>query len=252
MPRPFLVSLLAGALLSAQAPTPAPTPAPAPARDARAEAVIQKHLRVRGGARRLQALRSIRITGEYLLLPREVALPWRWEQARPNLIREELTVQGMVEVHTFNGTEGWVRVPWAADRAAKPMPAEQLAALKERDFDDPWIGALDHPGDLTYLGPSLFNRVPVLLVRYRLSPTDEVVGAFDQEVGLEVMRERVHRELGEEYKVRSEFQEWLAVDGLAFPFEVVHRALGRGARQKIRVLKIDLNPVLPEARFGRP
>lgn len=241
--RQLLPILLAPVVLTAQAPV---------VHDAKAEAVIQKHLQVRGGLAKLKALKTLRLTGWQLLLPDEVGIPWRMEQARPNRFREEVTVQGMVEVHTFDGTQGWTRIPWAKDRAAQPLKPEQIEALKENDFDDPWIGALDHPADLHYQGPGRFNGVPVLVVQWSLGTGDDLVGFFDQEVGLEIMRERIHREMGMEAKLRSEFQQWRTVKGLAFPFEVTHRAMGRGRRVKIQLETVEVDPVLPESRFGKP
>ncbi|HJV89101.1 MAG TPA: hypothetical protein VJ623_02250 [Holophagaceae bacterium] len=224
---------------------------PAPV-DPKALAVVQRHLRVRGGVDRLRSVTSLRLSGQQLLLPVEVGIPWRREELRPNRFREEITVQGMVEVHTFDGTAGWVLIPWSRERQAQPMPQEQVEVLKEMDFEDPWLLAMDQRADLRYLGPSAFNRIPVVGVARKLGPQDELVGWFDQEVGLEVARERIHRELGSEYKVRTEFQEWHTVKDIAFPFEIVHRAVGRGRRQKVILDRVDVNPMLPETRFGKP
>lgn len=241
----WLRSLLSLSLVALQAQVPA-------AVDPKALVVIQRHLRVRGGVERLRSVTSLRMAGQQLLLPAEFGIPWRQEQVRPNRFREEITVQGMVEVHTFNGTEGWVLIPWARERGPQPMPPEQVEVLKEMDFEDPWLQALDQQAELRYVGPSVFNRIPVFGVSRKMGPQDEVVGWFDQEVGLEVMRERIHREMGEVYKVRTELREWRTVKGIAFPFEIVHRAVARGRRQKVVLDTVEVNPVLPEARFGKP
>ncbi len=222
------------------------------AQDAKALAILNKHLKVRGGVERLKAMKTLRIKGWELLYPVEAGLPWKLEQSRPNKFREEATVHGMVEVHTFNGTEGWITIPWAKDFKAKPMTAEQVEALKENSFDDPWISALEHPADLHYQGSTRFNGTPVWQVQWTLGPGDELVGFFDQEVGLEIMRERVHREMGNEYKVRWESERWQTVKGIAFPYETVRRVPARGMRLKIMVESIEVDPVLSEARFNKP
>lgn len=225
---------------------------PISAQDAQAQAVLNKHLRLRGGIERLKALKSIRMRGWQLLLPSEAGIPWRMEQARPNRFREEITVQGMVEVHTFNGSEGWVLIPWGKDRAPKAMPQEQVDYLKEGAFDDPWIAALEHPQDLHFRGASRFNGVAVWEVQWSLGAGDDLIGQFDQATGLEIMRERVHREMDNEIKIRTESQLWQTVNGIAFPYIVTRRAVGRGGRVKVQLEAIELDPVLPESRFGRP
>jgi hypothetical protein len=222
------------------------------AQDTKALAILQKHLRVRGGVEKLKAMKTLRIKGWELLYPVEAGLPWKLEQSRPNKFREEATVHGMVEVHTFNGTEGWITIPWAKENKPKAMTPEQVDALKENDFDDPWIQALEHPQDLHYQGPTRFNGTPVLQVQWTLGNGDELVGYFDQEVGLEIMRERIHREMGNEYKVRWESLRWQTVKGIAFPFETVRRAVARGLRLKILVESIEVDPVIPDARFNKP
>ena len=222
------------------------------AQDPKAQAVLVRHLKARGGVEKLKALKSVRMIGWRLLLPAERGIPWKKEMARPNKFREEITVQGMVEVHTFNGTEGWVRTPWAPNKNAEPITAEQVKALQDEPFDDVWIQALDHPEALHFRGAARFNGVNVVEVQWELGPGDELVGQFDQETGLEVMRERIHREMGNEFKIRTETKEWRTVGGLAFPFDLIHRAVGRGARIRIEVDAVDLNPVLPESRFAKP
>lgn len=242
-------ALLLPMTLLAQAPGPALS---SPVGDPQAHSVVQRHLRVRGGVERLRSVKSLRLIGQQLLLPVEVGIPWRREELRPNRFREEITVQGMVEIHTFNGTEGWVQIPWSRERAAQPMPPEQVEVLKEMDFEDPWLLALDLGAELRYVGPSAFNRTPVVGVARRLGAGDELVGWFEQASGLEVMRERIHREMGAEFKIRTEFQDWHTVKDIAFPFSIVHRAVARGRRQKVVLDSVEVNPVLPEARFGKP
>jgi hypothetical protein len=222
------------------------------AQDPTAEAILSKHLAARGGVARLKAVDSIRITGVQVLTPSPIEIPMVIEQRRPNLQRVEMNVKGMVEVQTFDGTEGWIRTPWAANKSARPMEPEEIKALTEHDFDTPYLNWKEKGWKAEYLGTVAVEGRTLQKVQVTVSNTESIIGIFDGQTFQEVQRENVYRELGNQVKLMSLFSDYRLVQGMSFPFNTLIRAEYRGRRFKFLVDRVDVNPKLDDQRFAKP
>ena len=220
--------------------------------EATGESILAKHLEARGGIARLKALETLRLKGVQVLMPAPMELPITIEQRRPNLQRVELTVHGMTRITTFNGKEGWLKTPWAANKEAESLRPEEIKALAESDFDSPYVDWQAKGWRAEYLGPSVLEGRNVHRVRVVVSNTETIIGSFDAKTFQELERERSYRELGNEVKLQSTFDDYKVVQGISFPFYILHRAVHRGRRLKLYIDQVDVNPVLPDLRFAKP
>jgi hypothetical protein len=225
---------------------------PLPAQDASAQTILDQHLAAIGGTERLKALGSLRIAGRQVLMPASLELPMVIEQRRPNLQRVELTVQGMTEVQTFDGRTGWIKTPWAANKEAVPMRPDEVKALSERDFDTPYLGWQAKGWQADYLGSLTQEGRNLQRVQLTIDTSQSIIGTFDAKTFMELQRERVYRELGNETRVVTVFSDYREVQGLRFPFLIISRAAYRGGRMKLLVDRIEIEPQLPEQRFAKP
>ncbi len=57
---------------------------------------------------------------------------------------------------------------------------------------------------------------------------------------------------GSEFAVESFFRDYRELNGLKFAFELDSDRPGQPGEQKILVDKIELNPTIDDARFGKP
>jgi len=222
------------------------------AQDPTAEAILEKHLAAIGGSVRLKALGSLRIEGRQVLMPAPMELPMVIEQRRPNLQRMEVTVKGMTEIWTFDGKEGWVKTPWAANKEAVPLRPEEVKALVEHDFDTPYLDWQAKGWRAEYLGPLSQDGRSLHRVQLTLSNSEAIIGSFDARTFLEFQRERVYRELGNETRIVTVYADHRMVQGLSFAFYVVSRAAYRGGRMKLLVDRIEIDPKLPDRQFAKP
>ena len=65
-------------------------------------AVLSNYYKARGGLDKLQALNSVRMTGNFAM--GEMQAPFVMVGARPNKLRIEFTVMGMTGIQGFDGT----------------------------------------------------------------------------------------------------------------------------------------------------
>ena len=218
-----------------------------------ADAIIARDLQARGGAARLSAVKTLRMAGQAALIPDIKRFPWREEDRFPHAWRKELTLDaGLTEVDTFDGKEGWQLIGWAS-RVPKPLKPEATQYLQEEErYWDLLLTYKERGLQAKYLGKSLLDTEPVLLVRIGLSSSCEMTYYFDADNYLERRREQVWRSMGDEVTMQATFDDYRAVNGVLFPFYIERRALGRGARERVFLERVELNPTLPDARFGKP
>src|SRR6185295_7428147 len=76
------------------------------------DGVIARHIAARGGAKRMQAIQSLRMTGRATTGPGKVALVSR-QVKRPGRLRMECAFQGMTGVYVWDGARGFEVAPFS-------------------------------------------------------------------------------------------------------------------------------------------
>lgn len=216
------------------------------------EIIMNRHFKARGGIEKLKTVNSIRMTGVRVLSPSPLELPIILELQRPNKMREELTVQGMLQITNFDGKDGWIKTSWAANKEAEPLSPEELKGLSESEFDSPYQDWQAKGWVAEYLGRNVVVGRKVHQIRFAVTNTRTIIASFDETTFQEVQREQILRSLGNEIKFRSIFDDYKMVQGISFPFYIDHRAMYRGRNIRLILSKVDVNPELNETRFTKP
>lgn len=223
-----------------------------PAQDA--DAIIARNLKVRGGATRLAAVKTLRMTGRAAFIPDIRRHPWMEEDGPNHAWRKELTPAGsLTEVDTFDGKQGWMMIPWAADSAPKPLPADSVRFLQEEErFWDVLLNYKERGLKAEYLGRVSVGAGPMHKVRIALSTTCDLFYYFDVTTFFECQRDQIWREMGNEVKLQSIFEDFREIQGIVMPFYIERRAVTLGGRDRLYVELMDINPPIAAARFGKP
>jgi hypothetical protein len=88
--------------------------------------IVAKHLAARGGAGRIAAIESLRMTAKARAEGGREAVVVR-EVKRPGRIRLEFTAQGVTGVYAYDGERGWRVSPFDGELEPEPMPPESTA-----------------------------------------------------------------------------------------------------------------------------
>jgi len=102
--------------------------------------IVAKHTEARGGAEKIQALRSIRVTGRVEFGRRDSTIVAAWGEVvkRPGMIRSETTMQGLTSVQAFDGKEGWTMNPFQGRRDPQWISADEARfRAQDADFEGP-------------------------------------------------------------------------------------------------------------------
>jgi photosystem II stability/assembly factor-like uncharacterized protein len=210
----FALLLLAATASAAPAPAPAST-------GLTLETLLTRHLAARGGAERLAALRSLRLIGKLIYGDGSgrVELRWQWTAARPGLLREETTQQGLTAVKGWDGATGWRYSPFDGRREAEKVPVDDAKQMARRaDLDGPLVDWKAKGLQAEYLGLQDVDGTPAHEVRITFPDGDVEEHYLDAEHHLVIRIERRTRLRGTIEVEVEERGAYAPVAGVMIPF----------------------------------
>ena len=90
--------------------------------------IIARNLKARGGLENIKAVQTLRTTGTMTLGP-GIEVPVVIEQKRPNMMRMDVTLQGVTIVQAYDGKTGWQINPMQGRTNPEPLPEEALRQM---------------------------------------------------------------------------------------------------------------------------
>ena len=225
---------------------------PAVARAQTADQVLARYLQARGGAEKIHAVETLRLTGRLTLTG--VEAPLLVELKRPNRMRTEFVFQGKTGVRAYDGRNAWMILPVLGMDQPQPMPPEDAREAREQaDVDlsplvDPSAKGftVELLGRESTLGKESFK----VLVRARDGQVRTMYLDARSYLVTRIEETRQIEGKGEEFETLV--GDYRPVAGLAFP-HVIEVGPKRGDdRQKFIFDKIEVNVPMDDARFAAP
>ena len=244
----MLALSILGALAVACSAPPSPPPAPASV-----DEIVASHLAARGGVEKLRALRSIRETGKVTASDGRVALVTR-EIQRPGLFRLEFTYQGTTSVFAHDGTARWQVAPLQGQFEPMAMPPEVdgEVGVDQRDIEGPLVDWRKKGHVVTLAGREAIDGKEVFKLELELKGGTTRYDYVDV-TSNQVVRSDVPRLVrGHVTVLQNHFSDFREVGGIVFPHAIETHVQDRPQVLRIAVEKIELDPVLDEARFRMP
>jgi hypothetical protein len=215
--------------------------------------LVSKALAARGGADKLKAVHRQRVTGKISFGP-DAEGPFVVEFERPLKMHMEITVAGQTIVRVYDGkSAGWMVNPFAPDKDAQPMEAEDLRNISdEADFDGPLLDYQAKGNHLELAGRDQISGKPVIKLKLTNKNGDVRMYFFDASTYLLVKWEGTRKAENQEIPVETLFSDYRDVHGIKFAFEIDSDSPGRAQKQQITIEKIELDPAIDEGRFAKP
>jgi len=215
--------------------------------------IVAKILAARGGLERVKAVQSERITGTLYFSP-ELFGPFLAEFKRPGKMHNEMTIQNKTVARSFNGKDaGWVINPFVGKDVAEPMTTEDVKeVVNEADFDGPLVDAKAKGNTIELTGTEKVEGRDAYVLKVTHKDGQVSAYSFDTKTFLLVKWSGADTVNGEAVTRETLFHDYRDVGGLKFAFELVSNTPGADVTQRIVVEKIELDPQIDEARFGKP
>jgi outer membrane lipoprotein-sorting protein len=218
-----------------------------------ADEIVKKAIEARGGAAKIKAVQSESVTGRIVFAPGQEGT-FVVELKRPLRMHMEISVQGQTIIRVFDGkSAGWILNPFDQNKDVQPMPAEDLKNITdESDFDGPLVDYHAKGNQIELIGKEVLDDKPV----YRLKLTNKSGNTrfylFDAATFILRKWEGTRNTGAREVPWESYFSEYREVQGLKYAFRIDQGSPGTGDKQTLITEKIEIDPVLDDARFGKP
>ena len=213
--------------------------------------VVRRYVEARGGAARLRAVLSLRMTGT-MELP-GVQAPFVLELQRPNRMRTEFVVNGQTGVRAFDGENAWEQRPLPGEPPRPMAPEEAAEARAQADVDmSPLVDSAAKGFTIVLEGR---DRLPggetwKLVVRGREGPPRALY--LDTRSHLVVQSVDTRQVDGQAVEVVTEIADYRPLGGLVFPHRLEVGPRGKPERQRLVIERVEVNPKLDASRFTMP
>jgi hypothetical protein len=200
-----LAAGLAGLSLSASAGT--------------ADELVAKNLQARGGADQLRAITTMHTVGKMRLGGGLEAKTETYAMA-PDKYRQELSLQGLTAVQSWDGQQAWAINPFEGRRDPQKVSGDDAKDLvQSADIAGPLLDAQKKGERIEYLGTEDIDGTDAhkLRVTYKNGDSRVIYLDPDQFLEIRVVDHRIVR--GQEQVQTTDVGEYEKVDGVYFPFE---------------------------------
>jgi hypothetical protein len=225
---------------------------PGAARAQTVDQVLSRYLQARGGAEKIHAVETLRLTGR-MTLP-GVEAPLVLELKRPNRMRTEFVFQGKTGVRAYDGRDAWMVLPVLGMDQPRPMPPEDARDAREQaDVDlSPLVDPSGKGFTVELLGRESALGKESFKVQVRSRDGQVRTMYLDARSYLVTRIEETRQIEGKGEEFETLLGDYRTVAGLVFP-HVVEVGPKRGEdRQKFIFDKIEVNVPIDDARFSTP
>jgi outer membrane lipoprotein-sorting protein len=224
----------------------------APAAAQTADEIVAKHIEAMGGLEKLKSVKSVRMTGRMTVGP-GIEAPVTMEVKRPNSMRMDFTVQGMVGSQAYDGKVGWTLMPFGGSKVPQQMAGDELQmAAEQADIDGPLVDYKAKGNTVELLGKETVEGAEAYKLKVTLKSGVVRTMYIDAEHFLQVKEESKRTIRGTEIDGETIFGDYKEVGGLMLPHSIDSGQKGSPQRQKLVVEKIELNVPIDDARFKMP
>ena len=219
-----------------------------------ADELAAKNVAAKGGADKIAALKSLRLTGKILVNGDTLQLGYVTTIQPPDSARIEATLQGLTLVQAYDGKEGWKINPFQGRKDPEKMSADDAKDLSEdaADFMGPLVDWKAKGYKLDYLGTEDVDGTDAHKLRVTRSNGDITYVFLDPDYYLEIRTLSRRIEHGVPKETVTDFGDYEKVNGVYIAFSQVSGANGSSDRQKVQFDKAEANTPLDGSVFSFP
>ncbi len=223
-----------------------------PASAQTAEEIVSRYVKTIGGMEKIQAVETLRRSGK-LTVGGGFEMAIVEENKRPNLVRLDISLQGLTGVNAYDGKSGWKIEPWQGKKDAEPLSEDEMKQILEAsDFDGPLINYRQKGNKVEFVGMEPFEGTDAFKLKVTLADGEVRYYFMDTEyyVPIKIETKRIIR--GTERESETTLGDYKEVAGWYLPYSIEMGLKGSPARQQITFEKIESNVTIDDNRFHVP
>lgn len=217
-----------------------------------ADELIEKNVQAKGGREKIQAIKTLRMSGK-MALGQGMEAPVTMEMSRPDKMRVEFVVQGMTGVQTYDGKDAWAVMPFMGKTEPEAISGKQLESIQEQaDFDGILMDYKEKGHKVELVGKEDLEGTPAYKLKVTKKNGDTGYYWLDAETFLDLKASGKTVVNGQEIEGETYFGDYKESGGVMFAHSVENKAVGMPGSMTITIDKVEVNPDLAAERFGKP
>lgn len=217
-----------------------------------ADEIIGKYVKTVGGIEKIQSITSLRRTGKFIGGGGFEA-PMVLFNKRPNMVRQEFTMQGLTGISAYNGKIGWKIQPWGGKKDAEPLSEGELKEIVEdADIDGPLINYQQKGHKVEYIGMEPVEGTDAFKLKVTLASGDVEFFYMDTDYYVPIKIEIKRMIRGTEQESETILGDYKEVNGWYLPFSIESGPKGSQDKGKIAYETIEANVPIDAAGFEMP
>jgi hypothetical protein len=220
-----------------------------------AEELVNKNIQAKGGLEKIKSAKTRLTTGRIKGGGRRRAAgaTFRQMNMRSNLVRNDLTLQGMTAVQAYDGAVGWQTNPFRGRKDPELMGEDNVRdLLLAADFDGPLVDCAEKGNKVEYLGHAEVDGDDALRLKVTLKNGDIDYYYLDPDTYLEIRKEIQQFIRGSVRERVVDVGSYKPVDGVMYPFSIAEGPRNNPGAQVTTIQKIEVNVAMQESDFALP
>ncbi len=215
-----------------------------------ADEIVAKHIAATGGADKIKAAKTVKMTGKAEMQSMEA--PFVMSLKQPNMLRMEITVQGLVLVQAYDGKSGWAIVPFTGKKDPEAVTADEAKELQDQADLWPLLDYQAKGHKVELLGKDKIEGTDAYKLKLTHANGDVETLYLDADSFLEIKNEETRTVRGSEQQTETSLGDYREIGGLMFPFAIESGVKGSPEKQKITLEKVELNVPVDDSAFKMP
>lgn len=212
--------------------------------------IVAKNLKAKGGADKWKSVSAVRMTGKVSL--QGMDLPMSVSAKRPNLSRQEITIQDKKIVQAFDGTTPWMINPMMGSDAPQEITGPQAEMMKsDADFDGALVDYKEKGHKVELVGKEKLDATDVYHLKITKKTGNVQHYYLDAESGIELKTSSEMDMGGTKQNIETELSNYQSVEGIMIP-HTVKQSINGTQMVTMTIEKVEFNPTLEDALFKMP
>lgn len=217
------------------------------------DTLVAKNTEAKGGAQALAAVTSLKLNGKMVVNNGKLELGYVVIKKRPDIVREETTLQGMTQIVAYDGTEGWKISPFGGRKDPEKMSVDDAKSLiEDAEIDGPLIDWKAKGSTVEYFGTEDVDGTMAHKLRVVRKNGDINYVYLDPDHFLEIRIVTQRMENGAQVENETDLGDYEKINGVFFPFSIEGGPKGVTDKQKIVFEKAEANTPIDDATFKFP
>ena len=220
-----------------------------------AEELVNKNIQAKGGMDKIKSAKTRLTIGRVKGggRRRSTVAAFRQMNMRQDLVRQNISMQGMIAVQAYDGSTGWQTQPFRGRKDPELMGEDTLRdLLLAADFDGPLVDSAEKGNTIEYLGHAEVDGDDALRLKVTLKNGDIIYYYFDPDTNLEIRKEIQQFVRGSVRERVVDVGSYKPVDGVMYPFSISEGPKNNPSAQVMTIEKIEVNVPMQESDFAVP